>query len=205
MNIRSSSHRNGTENAEYPINTLASLVRPQTGLDQGCHQRPRQLRLGHNEQHTHMAKIIKKIPACKVFDLPVGNYKAALTQTKPMTKQTRRGPQDWVRLVFEVEIPGMEDQIPCAGRNFLLDLSPGADLRNFLEVWLGSDFFKANSNRDLDFDTLLNKDGDIVLSHYQGDEYDKPLVIVDNMFPAGSLKLKEQKPKSVAPSVKLFV
>jgi len=147
-------------------------------------------------------KIIKKIPAVKTFDLPAGLYKATLTQCRPTTKQSKKGPQEWVRLVFEVTIPGMPDQIPCAGRNFQLDLNPGSDLRNFLEVWLGEEFFKANSNKELDFDTLLGREGDICLSHYQGDEFEKPLVVIENVFPVNSQRLAEEKPKSIAPVLK---
>ena len=147
-------------------------------------------------------KIIKKIPALKTFDLPAGNYRATLAQVRPMTKQSKKGAQEWIRLVFNVRIPSMPDQIPCAGRNFVLDLNPGSDLRNLLEVWLGMEFFKAKSNQDLDFDTLIGKEGDICLSHYRGDDFEKPLVIIDNVYPPGTLKLEELKPVTVAPVFK---
>jgi hypothetical protein len=148
-------------------------------------------------------KIVKKIPAVKTFDLPAGLYKAVLTQCRAVMKQSKKGAVEWVRLVFEVKVPGLEDQIPCAGRNFQLDLNPGTDLRNFLEVWLGSDFFKLRSNQELDFETLVGREGDISLSHFQGDEFDKPLVVIDNVFPPNSQKLTEAKPVSVAPNVKI--
>lgn len=147
-------------------------------------------------------KIIKKIPAVKTFDLPAGLYHATLTQCRPTIKQSKKGPQEWVRLVFEVKVPDMVDQIPCAGRNFLLELNPGSDLRNFLEVWLGEEFFKANSNKELDFDTLVGNEGDICLSHYQGEEFERPLVVIDNVFPANSQRLTEEKPKTIAPTFK---
>ncbi len=145
-------------------------------------------------------KIIKRIPAVKTFDIPAGSYQAVLTQCRPMTKQSKKGPQEWVRLIYEVKVPEMADQIPCAGRNFQLDLNPGSDLRNFLEVWLGSDFFKAKSNQNLDFDTLVGREGDIYLSHYQGEEFERPLVIIDNVFPISSQQPTTAKPKSVAPT-----
>jgi hypothetical protein len=53
----------------------------------------------------------------------------------------------------------------------------------------------------LDFSELIGKEGDICLSHYLGDDYEKPLVIVDNVFPVNSLRL-EEKPKSIAPVLK---
>lgn len=145
-------------------------------------------------------KIIKKIPAVKTFDLPVGIYQAALSQIKPVTKQTKRGPQEWVRLNYEVQVPGMANQIPCAGRNFLLDLNPGSDLRNFLEVWLGSDYFTTKSNQEYDFDELMGKEGDIQLSHYLGGDNDKPFVNIDNIFPLNSQRLTVAKVEIVAPS-----
>jgi hypothetical protein len=145
-------------------------------------------------------KIIKKIPPVKSFDLPTGQFKAKLSQVRPITKQTKKGPQEWVRLVFEVSIPSLANQIPCAGRNFLLDLNPGSDLRNFLEIWLGNDFFAALSNKDLDFDTLIGKEGDIVLSHFQTQDYDKPHVNIDNVFPPNTFKSTEEKPTKLAPT-----
>jgi hypothetical protein len=146
--------------------------------------------------------ITKKIPPVTTFDLPEGLYHATLTQYRPMTKQTKKGPQEWVRLLFEVQIPEMANQIPCAGRNFQLDLNAGSDLRNFLEVWLGSDFFKEKSNQELNFDTLMGKGADVKLSHYLGGDYEKPLVIIDNAFPLNSQKVAESKPKTVAPVYK---
>ena len=118
-----------------------------------------------------------------------------------MTKQTKKGPVEWVRLLFEVTIPEMANQIPCAGRNFPLDLNAGSDLRNFLEVWLGEDFFKAKSNQELDFDTLIGKEGDIQLSHYLGDDNSRPFVNIDNMFPLNSQR-KAEKVQTVAPVLK---
>ena len=145
-------------------------------------------------------KIIKKIPAIKTFDLPAGIYSATLTQIKPITKQTKRGPQEWVRLIYEVQVPGMSNEIPCAGRNLLLDLNPGSDLRNFLEVWLGSEFLNAKSNQELDFDTLIGKQGDIQLSHFIGGDNEKPFVNIDNIFPLNSQRLSLAKAETVAPS-----
>ena len=144
--------------------------------------------------------ITKKIPAVKTFDLPAGLYHATMTQYKPVTKQTKKGPQEWVRLLYEVQIPEMANQIPCAGRNFMLDLNPGSDLRNFLEVWLGEEFFQ--SNQELDFDTLIGREGVIQLSHYLGDDRDKPFVSIDNVFPNNSQTMTVAKAQTVAPLLK---
>jgi len=135
-----------------------------------------------------MTKIIAKIPPVTTFDLPRGNYRSKLIRAKRLMKQTAKGSQEWIRLVFEADVPGMSHQSPCAGRNFVLDLSPGSDLRNFLESWLGRDYFIAHSGQDLDFDTLISQEADLSLSHYEGENYTKPLVIIDCVYPAGTIK-----------------
>ena len=150
----------------------------------------------------HSMKIIRKIPPVRTFDLPAGQFKAKLSQVKLITKQSKKGPQEWVRLVFEVKVPSLAHQIPCAGRNFLLDLNAGSDLRNFLEIWLGSDFFAKQSDQDLDFDSLVGHEADLRLSHFRCDNYDRPHVNVDNAFPPGILKIEEEQPTKLAPTIK---
>jgi hypothetical protein len=109
-------------------------------------------------------------------------------------KQTAKGSQPWVRFVFEVDVPGMQHQCPCAGRNFVLDLNPGSDLRNFLESWLGRAYFVAHSGQDLDFDTLIGKDADLTLSHYEGENYAKPLVLIECIYPSNTIKTVQPVP-----------
>lgn len=79
-------------------------------------------------------------------------------------------------MVFEVSVPGLENKIACAGRNFVQDLNHGSDLRNFLEMWLGDDFFKDHSNQEFDMETLIGRQAELVLTHFQSDKYDKPHV-----------------------------
>ncbi len=129
------------------------------------------------------SKIIVKVPAIKTYDLPAGVYPGVLAYIKPITKQTKTGPQNWIRLVFELKMAGYIGQIPCAGRNFLLDLHPGSDLRNFLEAWLGDCYFAGLSNQEFDFDTLLGKEGNVCLSHWQSEKYSKPHVRIDCVLP----------------------
>ena len=119
----------------------------------------------------------------KTFDVPEGQFPGALNVIKPMQKHTKKGPQENIRLVFHLQVPGMTNLIPCAGRNFLLDLNPGSDLRNFLEVWLGDEFFESRSNSDFDFDALLGREGNVLLSNWQSDEYTRPHVRIDAVYP----------------------
>jgi hypothetical protein len=91
--------------------------------------------------------------------------------------------------------------IACAGRNFVLDANVGSDLRNFLEQWLGEQFFAQRSNSEFDIDTLIGTEGVIELTHFYGDNNDRPYVNIAAVHPAGSIKTSEVKPKSVAPKI----
>jgi hypothetical protein len=84
-----------------------------------------------------MAKL--PVPKQVTFDLPEGNYSITLGRYNQQLKQTAKGSQSNIRLLFNVKVPGMEDVIPRAGRNFEAKLDSGSDLRNFLESWLGRD------------------------------------------------------------------
>lgn len=118
------------------------------------------------------------------FDLPPGLFGAALTQIKTYPKQTSKGKQDWVRLIFEVEVKGMENLECRAGRNFPLSFKAGSDLRNFLAPILGSEFFKTNSAKKLDIEgVLIGKRGTVTLSHFLGQNNDKPFVVVESFEP----------------------
>ena len=114
------------------------------------------------------------------FQLPEGDYAAQLTGIKQFNKQSGRGNQDWVRLLFSVTVPGMQDLDCRAGRNFVLSFKSGTDLRNFLTPVLGQEFFKINSAKSIDLEKILvGLHGVVSLSHFTGVDYDKPLVVVD--------------------------
>jgi hypothetical protein len=118
------------------------------------------------------------------FDLPEGEFLATLTNVRLFAKQTSKGKQDWIRLIFEVQVPGKE-RLDCrAGRSFLLSLKAGSDLRNFLTPILAGKFFLENSASTIDLEKLLKGlAGQITLSHFCGADYDKPLVVVDSFIP----------------------
>lgn len=118
------------------------------------------------------------------FDLPQGAYAAQLTGIKPFNKQAAKGKQDWIRLHFDVTVPGMKDFDCRAGRNFILSFKSGSDLRNFLTPILGADFFKKNSAKSIDLEKLVvGLHGVVHLTHFTGQDYDKPLVVVDAFEP----------------------
>jgi hypothetical protein len=118
------------------------------------------------------------------FDLPIGHFKGEIIKARKYQKQTRKGPQDWVRITFEVEVPGKERFECRAGRNFQLSFKPGSDLRNFLTPILGVEFFRENSAGTIELEGLLEgKEGQVMLNHYQGDGFEEPLVVVESFVP----------------------
>lgn len=128
------------------------------------------------------------------FDLPHGKYEAKITGVKLFKKQAAKSSQDWIRILFEVDVPGMKEFDCRAGRNFMLCFKPGSDLRNFLLPFLGPDFFLVNSSRTVDLESLLvDTKGAITLSHFCGEGYDKPLVIVEAIEPLDCGPFKERE------------
>jgi hypothetical protein len=118
------------------------------------------------------------------FDLPEGEYGATLVGLKPFAKQSGNGKQDWIRLLFGVSVPGKEHLDCRAGRNFTLSFKAGSDLRNFLTPILGTEFFKANSAKNIDLEnTLVGTNGIVTLSHFTGEGYEKPMVMVEAFEP----------------------
>ncbi len=118
------------------------------------------------------------------FDLPIGEFKAKINKIRKYQKQTRKGTQDWVRLLFEVAVPGLERFDCRAGRNFQLSFKSGSDLRNFLTPILGEKFFRDHSAANIELENLLEgKEGQVMLNHYQGDGFNEPLVVVERFEP----------------------
>jgi len=126
-----------------------------------------------------------QLPKEQTFHLPEGAHDAVIAEIKPSFKQTGRGKQAWVRILFDVDIRGMEHFHCRAGRSFPLNLKPGSDLYNFLIELLGANFFKERSGEKFDLEAaLVGLECEVELSHFQGDDdYKHPLVVVDRATP----------------------
>jgi hypothetical protein len=89
-----------------------------------------------------------------------------------------------VRIIFDVDVPSLS-QFHCkAARNLQLNFHHGSDLRNFLWGLLGDDFFEAQSGKVVELQTLIGRKCKVVLTHFQGAGFQKPMVIVDRLLPA---------------------
>jgi hypothetical protein len=139
----------------------------------------------HNQKEHHM--ITAEIPRETSFELPEGQYRASISGLKPFTKQSGRGPQDWIRIHFDVHIPGLSERVDTrAARSFKLDLHPGSEFRNWLTGLLGKEFFKERSGQQISLDSLLNAKCQVELEHFYGQGYKTPLVVVASIRPVHS-------------------
>ncbi len=146
----------------------------------------------HNQKEHHM--ITATIPRDTNYDLPEGGYRARVSGLRPFIKQAGQGPQDWIRIFFEVHIPGLSEKLDArAARNFKLDLSPGSELRNWLTGLLGKEYFKERSGQEVSLDSLIGTECEVELEHYWGKDnwgkdYNKPHVNVARVHPLTSTK-----------------
>jgi hypothetical protein len=138
-----------------------------------------------------------QVPKETTFDLPEGCYRALVTDVRQQVKQNKEGMQDWVRIVFRVEIDGWNEYFnPMAGRSFKLDLNGGSDLRNFLGGYLGQQYFVERSGQRIDLDGLRGAECEVELQHQWTPKHKRPLVVVAKMVPPNTLKLGEVTPET---------
>jgi hypothetical protein len=131
--------------------------------------------------------LIVDIPKEATFNLPEGRYVAKISSLKPSIKQAGLGSQNWIRILFDVHVPGLSERFDTrAGRNFKLDFNSGSELRNFLTGLVGRDFFLQNSGGKVDLESLVNTGCEVELEHSYGKGYDKPHVNVVKVHPVRS-------------------
>lgn len=133
-----------------------------------------------------------QIPMENTFNLDEGNYRGRLQTISRKPNACAKGPGEQIRLLFEMDIPSIKTRIPMAGRNFTLNLKTGTELRRFLESWLGRKFFETNAGKALDLESLVGREADLVLIHFQQVGYDKPMTFIQSAHPPGSLELTEE-------------
>lgn len=137
--------------------------------------------------------LICQIPSDETYDLPEGRYRARLVKVRPHTKQSSRGSTSIVRLLFEVDVPSLQNKTAMAGRNFIIDLRRQSDLRGFLEAWRGAELF-ANPSQPLDLELLVDAPAEVVLRHIKNPSHPRPYVLIESIHPPGALWLTSAEP-----------
>ncbi len=132
------------------------------------------------------------IPHEQTFHLPEGCYRAVLEKIIPEFRNNGKGSQTWLKFYWDVKIPSMTNQRCTAWRKFQVKLASGSDLRNFLETWLGREYFELNVGKPFDPDALVDSECELQLVHHQGKDYDWPFVNVVSAHRVGTLELTEE-------------
>ena len=127
------------------------------------------------------------IPKDVKFELPEGRYRASICGYRTQKNYTDNGLEEKAIILFDVQVPGLEN-FDCRARKLLdLDLSSGSDMRYFLSGLLGREFFSSRSNQSVDLEReLVGKPCEISLFHKRTPSTKKhkfPFVDVDYMRP----------------------
>jgi len=110
------------------------------------------------------------VPRTDSFDIDPGRYRAICTEVREIEKQTRKGTEKFLRLVWELAIPGSDNTCYLAGKNYKPTLAKDSILRSDLITWLGRDI----NARQFDTATLKGKEAIITVQHIENEGRDKP-------------------------------
>ena len=94
------------------------------------------------------------VPPRDSFDIEPGRYRATCTEIREIEKQTRKGTQKNLRIVWELDIPTSENIRYLAGKNYEPTLAKDSTLRHDLRTWFGHDI----NARQFDTATLKGKE-----------------------------------------------
>ena len=140
-----------------------------------------------------------EIPKEALFDLPEGRFAAVFANLKAFLKQTGHGPEEWIRFLLDVQVPGLSHRFDTmAGRSFRLDLNRGSQLRTWLTPLLGGDFFKEHAGQQINLEFLTGTACEVELEHFQGKGYKSPLVVPARLFPVTSKDTEVTRVKEVS-------
>lgn len=131
------------------------------------------------------------LPKSQSFEAPAGPHRATLIEVKDHfdAKSYKTG-QAQLRLVFRLDGLDHEPLEYLAGKNYIATLAEGSDLRHHLDSWLNGDYSSVlGADGNVDFDRLVNRQAEIILSHQRTSKYPKPYRRIDGIYPPGTLGL----------------
>jgi hypothetical protein len=104
------------------------------------------------------------------FDIEPGRYRAVCTEIREIEKQTRKGTQKYLRLTWELDLPGDENVRYLAGKNYEPKLTKDSALRNDLRSWFGHDI----KVRNFDTATLKGKEAILTVTDIENEGHANP-------------------------------
>ena len=135
------------------------------------------------------------VPPKDSYDVEPGRYKATCTEIREIEKQTRKGTQKNLRLVWELHIPGAENVRYLAGKNYEPTLAKDSTLRNDLRSWFGNDI----NARQFDTATLKGKEAIITVQDIENEGWANPYHHVAKVEPLVDEDAEDAR--SISPNV----
>ncbi len=123
-----------------------------------------------------------KLPRNDIFDAPEGKYKATLESVGEPKRRSKLPCEEQVRLQFRTEPRSGKDYL--VGKSFCATLENGSELYQFLDSWLNGNFEPFTDGQgEMDLKLLQGKKAEVVITHYQGADHDKPFVRIAGIHP----------------------
>ena len=104
------------------------------------------------------------------FDVEPGRYRATCTEVREIEKQTRKGTEKFLRLIWELDVPGTDNVRYLVGKNYEPTLAKNSPLRNDLTTWFGHDI----NARQFDTATLKGKEAVITVQDIENEGHANP-------------------------------
>ena len=137
--------------------------------------------------------LIVTVPKETTFKLNPGRYAAQIKSVRRIDRQTAQRSTAWIRILFTVNVPGLERFDCLAKLDFPLNLENGTDLRNLINRLLGKPYLASLSSLRFNFKVLKGLECEIELDHVEcegSENFDFPLVVVRDVQVPGSMNLK---------------
>ena len=140
-------------------------------------------------------KLIKK----RINECPAGPAKAKLVRVGEPKMRTKKNCEEEIQLTFEATVDG---ESYLVYRKFCADLTEGSELYHFIHEMVGGSLENyMTADDELDFDLLIGRPVDLVVTHYQEEGYSRPHVGIGGAYPRGTLV---DVPKSFSPFGRLM-
>jgi len=137
-------------------------------------------------------KLTAQVPKEQTFKFGEGRYSAKIKKGRRKDRQNAEGANPYIRILFRVNVPGLERYECLAKADFPLNLENGTDLRNIINRLLGKDYLANLSGQEFDFAVLEGLDCEIEVEHVNlegREKYDYPLVVVKDIQKPGTMCL----------------
>jgi hypothetical protein len=129
------------------------------------------------------------------FDVEPGRYRATCTEVREIQKQTRKGTQKNLRIVWELDIPSSENIRYLAGKNYEPTLAKDSVLRNDLRSWFDHDI----NARQFDTATLKGKEAILTVTDIENEGHANPYHWVARVEPLVDQEVEDAR--SISPNV----